>query len=198
MKQTKNEQLINKDRRWINRRTFLNSVVGSALLNGATSASATSERPNFVIILTDNMGYGDLACYGSSINRTPQIDRMAREGTRFTDFYSSSGVCTPSRASLMTGCYAQRVDMHISDKNGWVLQPVAAKGLNPNETTIAEILKNWIMPQRALANGTWETNPNFFLPGKDSTVFMVSLIVKICIHGQAEIGLPCPCCGMKK
>jgi len=97
--------------------------------------------PNFVLILTDNLGYGDLACYGSRVNRTPQIDWMAQEGMRFTSFYSSSGVCTPSRASLMTGCYAQRVDMHVSDKQGWVLRPVAAKGLNPSEVTLAEILK---------------------------------------------------------
>ncbi|MCP4263880.1 MAG: sulfatase [Planctomycetes bacterium] len=100
-----------------------------------------TEQTNFVIILTDNMGYGDLTCYGSRINRTPHIDQMAREGMRFTNFYSSSGVCTPSRASLMTGCYAQRVDMHVSDKNGWVLRPVAAKGLNTSEVTIAEMLR---------------------------------------------------------
>ena len=97
--------------------------------------------PNFIVILCDNLGYGDFGCFGSKINRTPHIDRLAREGTRLTSFYSSSPVCTPSRASLMTGCYAQRVGMHISDKGGWVLQPVSAKGLNPNEVTIAEILK---------------------------------------------------------
>ena len=105
------------------------------------SSKPASVRPNFIIILCDNLGYGDLACFGSKTHRTPHIDRLAHEGMRLTSFYSSSPVCTPSRASLMTGCYAQRVGMHISDKGGWVLQPASAKGLNPSEVTIAEILK---------------------------------------------------------
>jgi len=103
------------------------------------SSQPASVRPNFIIILCDNLSYGDLACFGSKTHHTPHIDRLAGEGTRLTSFYSSSPVCTPSRASLMTGCYAQRVDMHISDKGGWVLRPVSAKGLNPSEVTIAEM-----------------------------------------------------------
>jgi arylsulfatase A len=106
------------------------------------SSKPASVRPNFTIILCDNLGYGDLACFGSKTHRTPNIDRLAHEGMRLTSFYSSSPVCTPSRASLMTGCYAQRVGMHISDKGGWVLQPASAEGLNPSEVTIAEILKD--------------------------------------------------------
>jgi len=66
---------------------------------------------------------------------------LPERGVCLTSFYSSSPVCTPSRASLMAGCYAQRVDMHLSDDGGWVLRPVSRKGLNPNETTVAEILK---------------------------------------------------------
>jgi len=97
--------------------------------------------PNIVFILADNLGYGDLGCFGSELHRTPFVDKMAEEGIRLTSFYSSSGVSTPSRASLMTGCYAQRVDMHLSANNGWVSTPVAAKGLNPEEITIPEILK---------------------------------------------------------
>lgn len=116
-------------------------LVGYAYSIVGPEEHALREKPNFVIILADNLGYGDLGCYGSRANRTLEIDQMAREGLRFTSFYSSSGVCTPSRASLMTGCYAQRVGMHVSDKNGWVLRPVAAKGLNPNEVTLAEILQ---------------------------------------------------------
>ena len=116
-------------------------LVGYAYSIVGPEEHALREKPNFVIVLADNLGYGDLGCYGSRANRTLEIDQMAREGLRFTSFYSSSGVCTPSRASLMTGCYAQRVGMHVSDKNGWVLRPVAAKGLNPNEVTLAEILQ---------------------------------------------------------
>lgn len=61
--------------------------------------------PNFIVIFCDDLGYGDLGCYGSTKNRTPHIDSLARNGRKFTDFYSSSLVCTPSRASLLTGCF---------------------------------------------------------------------------------------------
>lgn len=105
------------------------------------SCSARNTKPNFIIILCDNLGYGDVGCFGSTIHPTPHIDRLAKEGMSLTSFYVSSGVCTPSRAGLMTGCYAQRIDMHISDKGGWVLRPVAGKGLNPHEITIAEVLQ---------------------------------------------------------
>jgi arylsulfatase A-like enzyme len=100
-----------------------------------------NRKPNFIVILCDNMGYGDIGCFGSLKHNTLSLDRMAERGVRLTSFYVSSGVCTPSRASLMTGCYAQRVDMHISDKGGCVLRPISAKGLNPNEITIAGLLK---------------------------------------------------------
>jgi arylsulfatase A-like enzyme len=98
-------------------------------------------RPNVVVIFVDNLGNGDLGCSGSTRHRRPHIDRLAAEGTRFTSFYVSSGVCTPSRASLLTGCYPRRVGMHVSDTGGAVLRPVAANGLNPEETTIAEVLR---------------------------------------------------------
>ena len=108
----------------------------------AASVGKTSGRPpNFVVIFCDDLGYGDLACFGSKTHRTPNLDRMAAEGTRFTSFYVTSGVCSPSRASLMTGCYPRRVNLHKDAKNGWVLFPCARKGLNPQEITIAEILK---------------------------------------------------------
>ncbi len=98
-------------------------------------------RPNFIIMFCDNLGYGDIGCFGSKLHRTPNIDRMAEEGMRFTDFYSASGVCTPSRASLMTGCYPRRVNLHEDARGTLVLRPVSPKGLHPEEITIAEILK---------------------------------------------------------
>jgi arylsulfatase A-like enzyme len=116
------------------------SVIGT--FNAACdSVDNNVNKPNIIFILADNLGYGDLGCFGSRLHRTPFIDKMAAEGIRLTSLYSSSGVSTPSRASLMTGCYAQRIDMHLSANNGWVLTPVSAKGLNPEEITIAEILK---------------------------------------------------------
>jgi arylsulfatase A len=103
---------------------------------------AAERPPNFVVFFVDNLGNGDVGCFGSKLHRTPNIDRLAAEGTKFTSFYVASGVCTPSRAALMTGCYPRRVNMHVSGKGGAVLQPLDSKGLNPHETTIAETLKS--------------------------------------------------------
>lgn len=123
------------------RRVLSLSVGSLLLLTFSATAADRPPKPNFIILFVDNFGNGDLACYGSKLHRTPNIDRMAAEGMKFTGFYVTSGVCTPSRASLMTGCYAQRVNLHVNDKNGAVLQPVSPKGLNPDEVTIAEVLR---------------------------------------------------------
>ena len=102
---------------------------------------AETPKPNFIIIFCDDMGYSDIGCFGSDKNRTPNIDRMAKEGMRFKSFYVTSGVCSPSRSSLMTGCYPMRVGMQENSKGFYVLFPKDKKGLNPKEITIAEILK---------------------------------------------------------
>lgn len=93
-------------------------------------------KPNFVIIFTDDQGYGDLSCFGSKTIKTPNIDRIAKEGRKFTSFMVASPVCTPSRAALLTGCYPKRVGMHQH-----VLFPASTKGLNAKEHTIADHLK---------------------------------------------------------
>ena len=94
--------------------------------------------PNIVVIFADDLGYGDLGCYGSPTIRTPHLDRMASEGLRFTDFYSAAEVCTPSRAALLTGRYPIRSGMC---GNRRVLFPNSKGGLPPGEVTIAEALK---------------------------------------------------------
>jgi arylsulfatase A-like enzyme len=94
-----------------------------------------ASTPNVIIIMADDQGYQDLGCFGSPKIKTPHIDRMAKEGMRFTDFYSGASVCTPSRAALLTGCYASRVG------NLGVLFPRDKRGLNPDEITIADLLK---------------------------------------------------------
>ena len=104
-------------------------------------ACAWAAPPNFILIFCDDLGYGDLGCYGSTKNRTPHIDKLAADGMRFTDFYSSSPVCTPSRASLLTGCYARRVGLHEDFTGHWVLIPRSKRGFAPGETTLAEALK---------------------------------------------------------
>lgn len=93
-------------------------------------------KPNIVFIFIDDMGYGDIGPFGSTINKTPELDRMAEEGMRLTQYYVSSTACTPSRSALMTGCYADRVGM-----DGRVVFPGDERGLNPAEITIAELLK---------------------------------------------------------
>jgi len=101
-----------------------------------------AEKPNFVVIFCDNLGYGDVGCYGSSVHRTPNLDRMANEGLRLTSFYATSGVCTPSRASLMTGCYPRRVGLHVNGVGRQVLVPKDQKGISAEEYTIAEVLRS--------------------------------------------------------
>ena len=118
--------------------------IGCLLLVGPaiTSPLQSAEKiPNFVLIFCDDLGYGDLGCFGSTKNRTPRIDQLAREGRRFTSFYSSSPVCTPSRSSLMTGCYPRRVGMHEDYTGHWVLIPRSRRGLNPDELTLPEALQ---------------------------------------------------------
>jgi arylsulfatase A len=117
------------------------SILGLFLACIAAGAEPAAQKPNFIVIFCDNLGYGDVGCFGSTKHRTPHLDRMAREGLKLTSFYSTSGVCTPSRASLMTACYPRRVNMHVDENGTAVLRPVASKGLHPEEITIAEVLK---------------------------------------------------------
>ncbi|UUO06914.1 sulfatase [Blastopirellula sp. J2-11] len=130
-------------------RSCSRSVVLPALLVAGLFAcfcdpalSADEPPPNIVLFFVDNLGTGDIGCYGSQLHRTPHIDRLAAEGAKFTSFYVASGVCTPSRAALLTGCYPLRVDMHESGEGGAVLRPLDTKGLNPAETTIAEVVQS--------------------------------------------------------
>lgn len=102
----------------------------------ASCVTAAAEPPNFIIIFADDQGYGDLGSFGSETIKTPNIDRLAEEGRKFTSFMVASPVCTPSRAALLTGCYPKRVGMHQH-----VLFPTSKKGLNPSEHTIADHLK---------------------------------------------------------
>jgi arylsulfatase A-like enzyme len=99
-----------------------------------SAAADTSRPPNFVIIYADDMGYGDLGCYGSA-TPTPNLDRMAKEGIRFTNFYSAHAVCTASRAALMTGCYSNRVSLFGALSNN------STEGISDREETIAQVLK---------------------------------------------------------
>lgn len=108
-------------------------LLAFALLQGA---ARSEPKPNFIVITIDDLGYADTGPFGSKLNRTPNIDRMAKEGCKLTSFYAAP-VCSPSRAALMTGCYAKRV-LPIPH----VLFPMDPIGLAPREVTVAETLKN--------------------------------------------------------
>lgn len=75
-------------------------------------------KPNIILINCDDLGYGDLGCYGSRVNHTPGIDYMAAHGLRMTDFYMASPVCSPSRGAMLTGCYPPRIGFDSFEGNG--------------------------------------------------------------------------------
>ena len=116
---------------------FLLFALLASCNNPDSNQSEISEQqlPNIVLIFTDDQGYQDLGCYGSPDIKTPYIDQMAKEGARFTNFYVSQPVCSASRASLLTGCYSNRIGI------SGAFMPYVGKGLHPQEETIAEILK---------------------------------------------------------
>jgi len=128
-------------------------------------ASGNNKSPNFIIVFVDDMGYGDLACYGNKLNLTPNIDRLAKEGIRFTDFYAGAPLSTPSRAALLTGSYPIRTNMAVNYKGECVCFPVDEKGLNPAEITIAELLKKKNYSTAII--GKWHLgDQSVFLPTK--------------------------------
>ncbi len=97
-------------------------------------------KPNVILINCDDLGWGDLSCYGHALHQTPHLDRLAAEGMRFTDFYMASPVCSPSRGAMLTGCYPRRIGFGEFEGK-WVLFPGQPVGLDPDETTIARMLK---------------------------------------------------------
>lgn len=124
---------------WLGAASILFVLICCHTANGAEATSqnpaAPVAKPNLVIINIDDLGYADIGPFGSVTNRTPNLDRMAKEGRRLTSFYAAP-VCSPSRAALMTGCYPKRV-LPIPH----VLFPANDHGLSPDELTVAEVLK---------------------------------------------------------
>ncbi len=123
----------------LTRRHFLISTVATAALAACTTpqlGAAATRKPNIIVILADDLGYGDLGSYGARAIRTPNLDRMAAEGARLTSFYASASVCTPSRAGLLTGRYPIRTGLAKD-----VIRQTDTHGLPLSEITIAEALK---------------------------------------------------------
>ena len=126
----------------INRREAL-EIFGFGLAGGLMTRSAASREnaafskpPNMIVVFADDLGYGDLGCYGAGKIRTPNLDRMAREGMRFTDFYCSAAVCSPSRAGLLTGRYHVRMGINS------VFFPNSRDGLDSADICMAQMLKD--------------------------------------------------------
>ena len=137
------------------RRSFILQTSAAALAP-VVKGLANMAPPNVVLILADDMGYGDLSCYGSQI-ATPNLDRMAQEGVQFSQFYSANPVCSPSRASVLTGRYGVRCGVPT------VFQPTDPGGLAESETTIAQMLKP--LGYRTMCVGKWHLGrPERYLP----------------------------------
>src|SRR5215510_5114889 len=135
-------------------------VIVAACCSLAAGKAAEVAKPNIVIILCDDLGYGDLGCYGHPSIRTPNLDRMAVEGMRFTDFYSTAEVCTPSRAALLTGRYPIRSGMCHDQFR--VLRRESMGHLPEDETTLAELLKTKGYATGCVGKwhlGNWMNNP---------------------------------------
>jgi arylsulfatase A-like enzyme len=103
--------------------------------NSTAFCGDSAKKPNVIIILADDVGYDDFSCFGSKHIATPNIDKLAKAGKKFTSFYAPNSNCTPSRAAMLTGCYAQRVGLVK------VLFPNDKNGLHPSELTIANLLR---------------------------------------------------------
>ena len=125
------------------RRSFVASAFGAA-------AAQSSSRPNFIVIVADDLGIGDLGCYGAADAKTPHLDRLAADGIRFTDWHANSPVCSPSRASLLTG----KTPQHCGIPQILFSRPdFSVPGLRAGETTLPGELKK--QGYRTAAIGKW-------------------------------------------
>ena len=172
--------------------TLIVLAFSAALLLPCPTTAAEPQRPNVVFVLVDDVGYGDLGCTGAKDIRTPHIDRLAKEGVRFTDFYANGPVCTPTRVALMTGRWQQRVGLEWAMgftaeqfrrvEGKWVKEPdKLALGLPVEETSIARLLKEEATPRLPTANGIWVSNPNIV------PTSMVSKTTSVCCWATPTI-----------
>ena len=153
----------------MNRRNFLRTCGwGAAALAGASAVQAApTKKPNFVFFLVDDLGWADLACYGSTFYETPNLDKLAASGMRFTDAYAACPVCSPTRAAIVTGKYPARLNITdwipgSSGKNKKMITPQDDHQLPLSETTIAEALK--ANGYKTFFAGKWHLGPEGYFP----------------------------------
>lgn len=131
----------------LNRREFVSTALAASAIAAATPHSfsqSTPRRPNILFILADDLGYGDLSCYGRPDYQTPHLDRLAREGVRFTNAYSASPLCTPTRCAFITGRYPARIEVGLQEplhERRAMGDKALTLGLPPEHPTIASLLK---------------------------------------------------------
>ena len=136
----------NEDDRKFTRRQFVGSALGAAVVAGAISNSSVSaaERPNILFILADDMGWGDLSCYGRPDYRTPNLDRLAQQGMRFTNGYAAAPVCTPTRVGFLTGRYPARLAVGLEEpitERKELGERIKTVGLPTAHPTVASLIK---------------------------------------------------------
>ena len=136
----------NEDDRKFTRRQFVGSALGAAVVAGAISNSSVSaaERPNILFILADDMGWGDLSCYGRPDYRTPNLDRLAQQGMRFTNAYAAAPVCTPTRVGFLTGRYPARLAVGLEEpitERKELGERIKTVGLPTAHPTVASLIK---------------------------------------------------------
>ncbi|MFL6207770.1 MAG: sulfatase-like hydrolase/transferase [Pyrinomonadaceae bacterium] len=135
--------MIKRELKEISRREFLGAAVAGTLVGGATKPLGVARgrsRPNVLFILADDLGWGDLSCYGRPDYRTPNLDALAAQGTRFTQAYSASPVCTPTRCAFITGQYPARHAVGLIEPLPWRKQEGGHTGLDPAFPTVASLL----------------------------------------------------------
>lgn len=164
------------------RNLLLKTLFSYTLLLLLTASAATPSRPNIIFVLVDDMGWTDLGCYGSDYYETPNIDKLAQQGVRFTDAYAACTVCSPSRASIMTGQYPAR--LHITDwisghkfPDAKLRVPRWTKKLSPTIPNLAQTLK--AQGYATASIGKWHLGPDF----PDKQGFDINI-------GGCEVGRP--------
>src|SRR2546423_7148282 len=134
-----------REPRTINRRDFLQAAgagtLAVSMTKSARAARPAHKRPNVLFILADDLGWGDLSCYGRPDYRTPNLDALATQGTRFTQAYSASPVCTPTRCAFITGQYPARHPVGLIEPLPWHKQEGGRTGLDPAFPTVASLLR---------------------------------------------------------
>ncbi|MGJ8743548.1 sulfatase family protein [Polaribacter sp.] len=143
---------------FINKNIFIRMLkwsIISLLFSSCTSKLEAQEKPNIIILFADDLGYGDLSCYGAQDVNTPNIDELANQGIRFTDFQVPSSVCSPSRAALLTGRYPMRNGFPVAQHNG---EKHKNYGLHSDEITIADLLLK--QQYATMAIGKWHLGFN--------------------------------------